>query len=65
MLNALQISMSEAISIFLNQVSIHKGIPFEIKLPNDLTAKTLRDSDEGTNVKQVNNMDELFNELNK
>lgn len=57
--------MSEAISIFLNQVSIHKGIPFEIKLPNDLTAKTLRDSDEGTNVKQVNNMDELFNELNK
>ncbi|MCK5684684.1 type II toxin-antitoxin system RelB/DinJ family antitoxin [bacterium] len=64
-LNALQISMSEAISLFLNQVSIHRGIPFEIKLPNKLTAQTLRESDKGINIHQVNNVQELFDELNK
>ena len=64
-LNALQISMSEAISLFLNQVSIHRGIPFEIKLPNELTAQTLRESDKGINIHQVNNVQELFDELNK
>ena len=63
-LNALQLSMSEAISLFLNQVSIHRGIPFEIKLPNDVTARTLRDSDKGVNVNRVSSVDDLFTELN-
>lgn len=31
-LNSLGISMSNAIDMFLKQVVIHKGIPFEIKL---------------------------------
>ncbi len=64
-LNALQLSMSEAISLFLNQVSIHKGIPFEIKLPNELTAKTLKDSDKGIDVHQVDTVEGLFAELDK
>ena len=36
-LSRLNMTLSEAISIFLTQVSLNRGIPFEIKIPNDLT----------------------------
>ncbi len=35
--------MSEAISLYLAQITLHKGIPFEVKIPNALTARTLKD----------------------
>jgi len=34
-------SMSEAIFLYLTQVSLQKGIPFELKMPNDLTRDTI------------------------
>lgn len=61
--NALNISMSEAISMYLTQVTLHKGIPFEIKIPNELTATTLRKSEEGKELNKVENVDQLFGEL--
>lgn len=62
-LSKLNISMSEAISIFLTQVSLNRGIPFEVKIPNDLTAETLSKSDKGEEIHQVSSIDELFQEL--
>lgn len=62
-LNTLNISLSEAISIYLAQITLHKGIPFEIKIPNSLTAKTLKDSEAEKNLNQVDNVDQLFQEL--
>ncbi len=35
-LDGLGISMSNAVSMFLKQVIIHKGIPFEVKLPKNM-----------------------------
>ena len=32
-LRTLNISMSEAISLYLTQITLNKGIPFEIKIP--------------------------------
>jgi DNA-damage-inducible protein J len=63
-LNALNLSMSEAISLFLTQVTLHRGIPFKIKIPNDLTLKTLKNIEEGKDLKEVSSIDELFEELN-
>ena len=40
-LKKLNISMSEAISIYLSQITLHNGIPFEVKIPNKVTASTL------------------------
>jgi len=37
--------MSEAISMYLSQITLHRGIPFELKMPNKLTAKTLEESE--------------------
>jgi len=62
-LNTLNISMSEAISIYLSQITLHKGIPFEIKIPNSITAQTLQKSENGKELHTVSNVDELFQEL--
>ncbi len=62
-LKKLNISMSEAISMYLSQITLHKGIPFEIKIPNEVTAKTLKDSENGRNIYKVDSVDALFQEL--
>ncbi len=59
----LNISMSEAISIFLTQVSLNKGIPFEIRIPNELTEETLIKSENGEELHSVSNTKQLFKEL--
>jgi DNA-damage-inducible protein J len=62
-LNKLNISMSEAIAMYLSQITLHRGIPFEIKIPNEITAKTLTDSENKINLHNVDSVDELFEEL--
>ncbi len=62
-LKKLNISMSEAISLYLSQITLHNGIPFEIKIPNEITAKTLKDAENGKNLHKVDSVDELFQEL--
>ncbi len=62
-LNKLHISMSDAISIYLTQVTLQNGIPFDIKIPNELTVETIRKTEGGKELHQVNSVDELFKEL--
>jgi len=62
-LNKLNISMSEAISIFLTQISLNKGIPFEIKIPNKTTEDTLRKSEKGEDLHKVSDVKQLLREL--
>ena len=62
-LNSLHISMSEAISIYLTQIALHKGIPFEIKIPNELTVKTIQKAENGKGLHKVKSVDDLFREL--
>ena len=63
-LNTLNLSMSEAISLYLTQVTLHRGIPFEIRIPNEMTLKTLEKTERGEELNEVSNVDELFRELN-
>ena len=63
-LNTLNLSMSEAISLYLTQVTLHRGIPFDIRIPNDLTVKTLEKTERGVELNEVSSVDELFQELN-
>ena len=62
-LSQLHISMSEAITMYLTQITLHNGIPFEIKIPNDLTAKTLKESVAGNNLHKADSVHDLFREL--
>lgn len=46
-LNTLSLTLSEAINIFLHQVYLHQGIPFEVKIPpvnfNETTLNALNE----------------------
>ena len=62
-LGDLHMSMSEAVKLFLRQVVLNRGIPFEIKIPNALTAKTLEESEAGVDLHTAASADDLFEEL--
>mgnify|MGYP001953937532 CR=1 FL=1 len=57
------LSTTEAITLFYNQVKLNKGIPFELKIPNEVTLETIRKTDRGEELHRVKNVDELFKEL--
>ena len=40
-----------------------RGIPFDVKIPNELTAKTLTDSEKGIDLHRASSVDDLFEEL--
>jgi len=49
----LGITMGEAVNIFLNQVALHKGLPFEVKIPNDETKQAIEDTRKGINLEET------------
>jgi len=63
-LNALDMSMSQAINLFLKQIVLRKAIPFEIKIPTPVTRRTFGKTDRGEELHRVQSVDQLFRELN-
>ncbi|HEX41376.1 MAG TPA: type II toxin-antitoxin system RelB/DinJ family antitoxin [Phycisphaerales bacterium] len=64
-LDALDITLSEAISMFLRQVIFHRGIPFDLKIPNEVTLETLEKLESGQDLREFKDADDLFEELNR
>jgi DNA-damage-inducible protein J len=62
-LSQLGLSASEAIHILYRQIKLRKGLPFEVRIPNELTARTLRRSKAGRNVKRFATKRALFRDL--
>jgi len=61
----LGVSSTEAINIFYRQVRLRKGIPFEIKIPNNVTRKVFEDTDRRKGLKSFNSVEELLKDLKK
>jgi DNA-damage-inducible protein J len=61
--DALHISMSEAITIYLTQVALQKGIPFEIRIPNEVTLAALQDVEKRTQLRSAKSVKKLFEEM--
>jgi DNA-damage-inducible protein J len=55
----LGITMSDAMNMFLSQVNLHQGLPFDVKIPNKLTKKVIEESHQGINVDNFS-LDELL-----
>ena len=47
------IGLSEAFNIFLTQSILERGIPFEIKIPNEKTIETIKDAKSNKNMTKV------------
>ena len=62
-LKALGLTTSQAVNLFFTQVSLHKGIPFDVHLPNEATAKAIEDGLAGRGLHTAANMDELTAKL--
>ncbi len=63
-LKELGLTMGEAVNIFLTQVTLNKGLPFEVKIPNEETKKAIKEARVGKNVEKIT-LDDLEREFNK
>ena len=59
----LGLTASEAVHLLYRQIQLQRGLPFEVRLPNKLTATVLKASKEGRNMKRFGTKKELFSDL--
>ena len=59
----LGMTASETINLIYRKINLQRGLPFAVELPNTLTAKTLRDSQSGKNVKKFATKAALYADL--
>jgi len=57
------LSVSDAINIFLNKVKLTRGLPFDINVPNKETLKAMKEAEDG--VGEYTTLDELQSEMDK
>jgi DNA-damage-inducible protein J len=62
LLHKVGLSFAEAVRLFYKQVCVHKGLLFDVKIPNTETLKGMHDADKRKTHK-AKNVDELFNDL--
>ena len=62
-LAAMGLSISDYIRMALVRVARDKAVPFPVKVPNALTAKTLRKSRRGEDVHHAKDAKDLFRKL--
>ena len=43
----LGLTLGEAVNLFLNQVRLNKGLPFEVKIPNEETLQAMQEVESG------------------
>jgi DNA-damage-inducible protein J len=62
-LKELGLNATQAITLFYQQVRINQGLPFVLRIPNQVTRQTLDDTDAGKNLVYCRDADDLFARL--
>jgi len=62
-LEELGINTTEAIRIFFKQVKLQRGLPFEVKIPNEITKDAILDAKARKDVCSFDSSEELFEDL--
>jgi DNA-damage-inducible protein J len=57
------LSVSDVVRIALTKIAREKALPFEMRVPNKLTAETLTKSERGQDVYHAKDAVDLFNQL--
>jgi len=47
------LSLSQAVNIFLAQSVFNRGLPFDVKIPNEETLEAMRDMETGNNYEDI------------
>jgi DNA-damage-inducible protein J len=59
----LGLTASETVHLLYRQIQLQRGLPFDVRIPNQLTARTLTASKAGKKVKRFGSKKELFADL--
>lgn len=62
-LSAMGLSLSDAVRLLLVRVVAEKALPFEVRVPNALTVKTLKACDQGNELHLCKDADDMFQKL--
>ena len=62
-LNELGLTTSQAVSLFFKQVSLNKGLPFAVEIPNEHTIQAIEDGLNKRNVKTFENAEAALDYL--
>ncbi|MES2830375.1 MAG: type II toxin-antitoxin system RelB/DinJ family antitoxin [Pseudomonadota bacterium] len=57
------LTVSDVVRIALTKIAKEKALPFEMRVPNALTAATLEKSEQGKDVYHTADADDLFKQL--
>jgi DNA-damage-inducible protein J len=60
-LDTLGMTPTEAITLFYKQVTLYRGLPFPVRIPNATTRKALREARTGKHVETFENVSEWAN----
>lgn len=55
----LGLSTTEAITLFYSQVTLHGGLPFEVRVPNNETVEAMRQAGTGVGLNEYADLDAL------
>ena len=64
-LTELGLSVSEAIELYMRQIKLVHGIPFDIRIPNKETQQTFNNTDLGEELNYYDNPEDMFKKLGK
>ena len=64
-LNKLGLSISDAIVLYMSQIKLNNGLPFDVRIPNKITRKALDEADQGKNLRKAKNIKDLFKQLDQ
>ena len=62
-LSELGLTASETVQLLYRQNKLQRGLPFDVRIPNTVTARTLNASKAGRNVKRFRSKKELYADL--
>jgi len=63
LLGKMGLSATQAITMFYRQITLQKGLPFKVVIPNKTTRKTFEDTDAGRDLIMCNDADDMFRKL--
>jgi DNA-damage-inducible protein J len=62
-LQTLGLSLTEAITVFFKMIKLNRGLPFEVKIPNEETLEALEDARLGRNLEEWESVDTFIASL--
>lgn len=61
--NELGLTTTQAITLFYKQVELERGLPFAVRVPNDVTVEALQQARTRQELESFNTFDDLFKDL--